>query len=180
MSIRLIGANPGLILFEGEGDTPKAYASVWRVDWSERGAGNAIVAWYDRRLRVVGSDPRLGEWLAGSFNRHFPEVRDLDWPEPEITTAPVDYAADLGHGIRAEGADIVVEITDPADRRLIHADEFRLGSDVNSLSTVITPCRHGSLTIAGKAMPGSPRVSDGPPVSSTAFMADAEVWSWPT
>lgn len=180
MTIRLIGSNPGLTLFVGDGETPSAYASVWRVDWSEQGSGNAIVVWYDGRLRVVCPDQELGEWLAANFNRHFPEVRDLEWPEPEVTRSPVDYSSDLSRGITAEGADVVVSILDPIDRRLIRLDEFRLGPDINSVVTVIAPCRHGSITIGGSSVPGKPRVSEGLPASSSAFLADAEVWSWPT
>lgn len=180
MSIRLIGANPGLSLFVADGETPSAYASVWRVDWSERGSGNAIVVWHDGHLRVVGPNRELGEWLAGSFNRHFPEVRDLEWAEPEVTAAPVDFSSDLAKGIRAEGADIVVSIEDPIDRRLIRLDEFYLGTDTNLLSTVIAPCLRGSITVGGSSLPGDPRVSRDPPASSSAFLADAEVWSWPT
>ncbi len=45
MTVILCGANPGVRLFEG--DTVTAFASVWTVDWSVRGAGTALVLWHD-------------------------------------------------------------------------------------------------------------------------------------
>lgn len=177
MAIRLIGANPGLTLFEGRGETPSAYASVWRVDWSERGAGNAIVVWYDGRVRVVTSEPDLGSWLADTFNRHFPEVRALDWPVPEIVTDSVEFRSDLSTGIEAGGGGVSVRISDPVGRRLIQVAEFPLGPEVAALSTVISPCRDGTIEVDGRALPGRPRFTDGTPPASSAFLADAEVWS---
>jgi hypothetical protein len=178
--VRLVGANPGLLLYAADGPDPRVgFASVWRVDWSVRGAGTALVLWHAGRTRVVTASPELGGWLAAEFTRHFPEVRGLPWPEPEITVAPVRLASDLARGVRAEAADVVVEIADPMDRRLVTVAAFDLGGTPNALSTVLMPCRRGTLQIAGRPVPGAPRVTTGPPASSTAFLADAEVWSDP-
>ena len=184
MTVRLIGANPGLRLFadDGEGEL-LGYASVWRVDWSPYGTGPAVVTWYDQRPHVISPSAELGRWLADEFTRHFPEVRGLPWPEPEVTVAPVTLELDLAHGVRAQAADLEVEITDPLDRRLIRVDDFDLGGTPHLLSTVLLPCRHGAMRIGGVAVPGAPRLrnldgGDGP-VASSAFLADAEVWCHP-
>jgi hypothetical protein len=171
-----MGANPGLRLFREADAAPVAYASVWRVDWSQRGAGTAIVVWHEGRTRVITATPALGRWLADEFNRHFPEVRGLPWPEPELTETDVRVELDLATGMVATGSDVEVRIADPMDRQLIVVDDFALGPAVNRLSTVYIPCRTGSLSIAGTAVEGSPRVRPGPDPSSTAFLADAEVW----
>jgi hypothetical protein len=143
------------------------------------GSGNAIVVWYEEQVHVVCTSPELGYWLAQEFNRHFPEVKGVSWPEPTISTAAVKLEFDLNHGVRAEGADIEVEIFDPMDRRLVRIDDFDLGGTPNVLSTVIMPCRRGTLRMAGTPVAGAPRITETPRASSTAFLADAEVWCLP-
>lgn len=181
MTIRLVGGNPGLSLYatDDDEDRPAWYASIWRVDWSTHGPGSALVLWHAGQPRVVTATPELGGWLAAEFNRKFPENRSLPWPTPEITVAPVTLEWDLAHGVRAEAADVVVEILDPMDRYLVATDEFDLDGTPAGLSTVIFPCRTGRLSIAGEPVPGAPRVVTGPRLSSSAFLADAEVWSDP-
>ncbi len=179
MSVRLIGANPGLRLHAGADGQPVAFVSAWRVDWSTRGQGNALVLWHDGRTRVVCPSRQLGTWLADAFTRHFPEVRGLPWPEPEITQEPVTFDINLAHGMRATGAGIDLQIADPMDHRMVTVDGFDLGGTRNRLSTVYIPCRSGTLHIGGAPVAGEPRVDTTPPVSSTAFLADAEVWCHP-
>ena len=180
MTVRLVGANPGLLLHaDGGGGPPVAFVSAWRVDWSTHGRGSALVLWHAGRTQVVSPDPVLGEWLAAGFTRHFPEVRGLPWPPPEGTTAPVRMEIDLGAGMRAAGGGIEVEITDPMDRRLVRVDDFDLGGTPNVLSTVYIPCRSGTLRVGGEQVAGVPQVTTSPRASSTAFLADAEVWCHP-
>jgi hypothetical protein len=154
---------------------PVAFASVWRVDWSVHGAGTALVLCHEGRVRLVTAVPALGSWLADSFNRHFPEATGLLWSEPECTDAPVIIEADMATGLHATAADITVEIAGPMDRRAVTVAEFP-GNGLQ-LSNVYTPCRTGRLTIAGRRVAGEPRVTTTPRATSTAFLADAEVWS---
>jgi hypothetical protein len=173
VSILLFGANPGLTLYDG--DRVVAFASVWRVDWSVRGAGRALVCWHDGRPRVVSAAPDLGRWLAERFVRHFPEVDGLPWPPPEVLEAPVSIELDHDRGLRAAAADVSLDITLPMDRRAIEVAQFP-GNGLR-LSNVYVPCRAGTLRVGGVAVPGAPRVTERPRASSTAFLADAEVWS---
>ncbi|HEX4818389.1 MAG TPA: hypothetical protein VFV66_37105 [Nonomuraea sp.] len=169
MTVRLMGANPGLTLFAGGERT--AFASVWRVDWSERGRGNVIVLWHEGATRVIAQDATLGTWLAGEFTRHFPEVRGLEWPEPEVTEAPVIVELDLDKGLRALAADVIVEIPGPPRaRRHVRIENFDLGGVPHRLTNVYLPCDGGAMTVGGGTVPAE---------SSTAFLADAEVWSRP-
>ncbi|MGP3931132.1 hypothetical protein [Nonomuraea sp. KM88] len=167
MPVRLIGANPGLTLFvAGE---RVAFASVWRVDWSERGKGHALVMWRGGTTRIVAEERELGEWLAAGFTRHFPEVRGLPWPEPAFTRAPVHLELDLDKGLRATADDVTVEIPGPPrERRAVRVPEFDLGGVPHLLTNVFMPCESGSMTIGGTAVAAD---------SATAFLADAEVWS---
>lgn len=176
MSVLLVGANPGLTLYAGSSGSAAAervaFVSVWRVDWSPLGAGRALVLWHEGRTRVVTEAPKLGRWLAEAYTRHFPEVEGLPWPEPELTEAPVALEIDLAAGMRAVAADVTVAVADPLDRRVGSVEKFP-GNGLR-LSNVYIPCRTGRLTIDGRAVEGAPRVSD---VASSAFLADAEVWS---
>lgn len=173
MAVLLVGSNPGLALHDG--GALVAFASVWRVDWSVRGPGTALVLSHAGRVRVVTGAPGLGQWLAETFNRHFPEVADLPWSDPEITEAPVGLDLDPATGLHASAADVTVEISGPLDRRTVTVAAFP-GNGFR-LSNVYTPCATGRLTVAGRRVAGTPRVTTGPRPSSTAFLADAEVWS---
>lgn len=164
MDIRFVGANPGLTITDG--DERKAFASVWRADWSEAGSGTAIVLWHAQQTRVVATDTDLGLWLASEFTRHFPEVQGLPWPAPEVTRAQVHLELDLAKGMKASGGGIEVEIGEPTDRRLFTTDDFDLGGVKHCLSTVVMPCSAGSLSVAGTQIKGQVK----------AFLADAEVW----
>jgi hypothetical protein len=176
MATRLVGANPGLTLF-GDAEKRLAFASVWRVDWSIRGAGRALVLWLDGHTRVVTDQPDLGLWLATDFVPHFPDVHGLPWPRPEVVKAPVTCEIDLTSGCRAEAADVHVEIAEPMDHRVVTSDDFALGELVSRFSSLYVPCRTGRLTVDGKQVAGVPRVSTSPRAASSAFVAEAEVWS---
>ncbi len=165
--IRFIGANPGLTLLDGEERV--AFASVWRADWSERGAGLAVVVWHGGATRVVATDAGLGLWLAQDFTRHFPEVSGLPWPTPAVEVDDVRLELDLATGMHASARDLTVQIGPPTDRRLFATDAFDLGGVKHGLSTVFMPCETGSLHIAGTPITGTAK----------AFLADAEVWTAP-
>ena len=174
MTLRLMGANPCVTLYDG--DRATAYASVWRVDWSQRGSGHALVLGTPERIRIIGPDADLGAWLGAEFNRHITSVSGgIVWSEPEFTIAPVRFDLDLATGFRASADDVTVEITGPIERYLTRNDEYDLGGTPNILSTVWIPCRQGSIAVGGVRLAGSIRVDPAQPMSS-AFIAEAEVW----
>jgi hypothetical protein len=176
IDVHLIGANPGVALFESEDDAlPVAYASAWRVDWSIAGAGDVLITWFEGVPQAVSEVPKLAEWLAGKFNRHFPEVSGLVWPDPKIVVAPVRYECDLTSGAHIEAAGVTVDITQPLTSRFVNVGSFPLGAESLGLSTLISPCRQGSIAVGGAKLPGSPRIQQDA-VASSAFLANAEVW----
>lgn len=169
-----MGANPCVTLYDG--DQATAYASVWRVDWSLRGTGHALVLGTPEQVRIIGPDAALGAWLGNEFNRHFKDVNaTIGWFEPELTVAPVEFRLDLAEGLRASADDVSVEITGPTERYLTRNDEYDLGGTPNILSTVWIPCRQGSISVDGARLAGEARVDAAQPMSS-AFLAEAEVW----
>lgn len=172
----LAGANPGVRLFGADGKV-SAFASVWSVDWSIRGAGNAVVLWYGDRVRVVSDDVDLATWLESYFVRSFFEVQGLPWPEPLIERDLVEVRLDLSEGLIAKAADIQIEMSGVLDRRVFSTDQFQLGEVEHSLSLLIAPMRSATITVAGRTLPGLVQV-DGDPAkpSSSAFMTTAEVW----
>ncbi|GAB1508691.1 hypothetical protein [Actinophytocola sp. KF-1] len=175
-TVILSGANPGVRLTDGEVVT--AFASVWTVDWSLRGAGTALVLWHDDQVRAVGAEPGLAEWLAQYFVRHFPEVDGLPWPAPLVETAPVAIDLDLATGLTARGAGIEVTMSDVLGRRTFATDDFDLDGVPHSLQLLLAPVAEAAVTVDGQRVPGQVRVggTEHRP-SSSAFLATAEVWS---
>jgi hypothetical protein len=174
MTLRLMGANPCVTLYDG--DRATAYASVWRVDWSQRGRGHALVLGTPERIRIIGPDAALSAWLGAEFSRHITSVSaGIVWSEPELAVAPVVFDLDLAVGFRASADDVSVEIHGPIERYLTRNDEYNLGGTPNILSTVWIPCLEASITVGDTRLPGSIKVDPARPMSS-AFIADAEVW----
>ncbi|MDQ3788600.1 MAG: hypothetical protein M3422_15330 [Actinomycetota bacterium] len=175
-TVILSGANPGVRLTDG--DVVTAFASVWTVEWSIRGTGTALVLWHDDRVRAVGSDPGLAEWLAQYFVRYFPEVDGLPWPAPEVETAPVTVDLDLATGLTACGAGIEVTMSEVLGRRTFSTDSFALDGVPHSLQLLLAPVAEASVTVDGRRVPGQVTVggTEHRP-SSSAFLATAEVWS---
>jgi|SRR5215207_8973985 len=175
MTMVLTGANPGVLLKDGQAVT--AFASVWQVDWSERGSGRAVVLWHDGRVRLLGPDPRLAEWLADTFVRHFGEVDGLPWQPAAAERTDVELSLDLGRGLTAKAGDVTVELDDVLDRRVFAMDRLDLGGTTYALSNVYAPCRTARITVAGSVVPGQPEVDDaGPEPASSAFLAVNESW----
>ncbi|GIG61447.1 hypothetical protein Lfu02_58190 [Longispora fulva] len=166
MSVRLICANPCLLLtVDGE---RVAFASAWRVDWSEHGSGNALVLWHEGRPRVIAARPELGRWLAENFVRHFTETKGLPWEGLEVTVAPVSFDLDLASGLRAAGGDVELTISGPKEVTLDGAEAYQLGDVANALTLVFVPCGDGTLSVGGVQVEGAP---------TSPFLTDAEVWS---
>ncbi len=171
----LVGANPGVSLFTA--DELTVFASVWVVRWSEHGAGSAIVLWHDGSVTVLATDVDLGYWVSQYFTRNFPEVAGMPWPEPKVRCTEVDVVIDLASGLDARADDVRVRMDGVLDRRTFSTDEFDLAGTPHSLSLVIAPMAAASVTIGGRALPGAVRVGGTPQrPSSSAFIADAEVW----
>lgn len=176
MSVILCGANPGVRLFDG--DTVTAFVSVWSVDWSERGAGNALVLWHDGQVRVLGADTGLAEWLASYFVRYFPEVAGLPWPAPVVEQADVSIALNLTSGLAASAGDVEVAMSGVLGLRTFTTDDFALDGVPHSLQLLLAPVSDATITVAGQRLPGAVTVAgteERP--SSSAFLATAEVWS---
>jgi hypothetical protein len=160
-----------------DGDVVTAYASVWVVDWSERGSGSAIVLWHADAVRVLTDDPDLGGWLERDFTRHFPEADGLTWPEPTPEKATVDVQLDLAHGLTARAGDVEVTMSNILDRRAFQTDEFPLAGVPHGLRLVSAPTAEATIHVGGRRLPGKV-TTGGPPErpTSSAFLATAEVW----
>ena len=175
MTVVLVGANPGLLLRHD--GAAVAFASVWLVDWSTAGRGSALVLCHERRTRVYGSDERLCRWLVDEFTQHFPESVGTGGELEYLDTA-VKIDIDLGRGMRAVAASVVVEMSQPMDWRRFRAERVELAGNAYELSNVFVPCSSGSMTVDGEQLLGEPTVSkEGGRPTSSAFLAVAEVWS---
>lgn len=172
----LVGANPGLQLFDRSGACT-AYISTWQVEWSSHGAGNALVLWRPDGVRAVGEDPDLALWLADHFVRHFPELDGLPWSAPRFHRSAVQVRLDLMSGLRAWGGGVDVRMTEVLDRRAFATDRFPLAGVEHSLSLVFGPCGQARARVDGRVQPGEISRGGTPDrPSSSAFLAAAEVW----
>ena len=175
--LALVGANPAALLWDG--GEPTAFVSVWQVDWSTEGAGGAIVLLRPGELRVLCDPPVLGRWLFETFVTHVKELNNFpDRPaRPSVEGASVKIDLDLTAGLHATAGDVNVRITGILDRRRTLENGLRLGNVPWSLSQVYMPCRSARIEAGGAVVPGVPRLKEGPPVASSAFLAVAETWA---
>jgi|SRR5581483_4798888 len=175
--LAFIGANPAALLWDG--DQPGAFVSVWQVDWSPEGPGGAVVFARDGELRVLCDPPVVGRWLFDTFVTHFGELNQFEKlpPRPTVEQAPVKIEIDLVSGLTASAGDVSVRISGILDRRRQLENGLRLGGVPWSLSHVHCPCRSARVEVARAVVPGSPRVENRNPVSSSAWLAVAETWA---
>ena len=176
MTVVLTGTwNPGVLL-RASGEVT-AFASVWQVDWSEHGRGPAVVLWHAGRVRLLGPDPELAAWLAGTFVRHFGEVGGLPWEPRPAETVAVELDLDLGRGLVAKAGDVVVEIYDVLDRRpFSRRTAWTSAASGTRCPTSTRPAGPPGSRSAGTPVPGVPDVDEAGP-SPTAFLAVAESWT---
>lgn len=159
--VMLAGANPAALFRDG--DRAVAFASLWLVDWSERGAGRVLFVVEPDATRAYGQEPELAGWLADTFVQRFGESAQVGWHDPEWVPAPVAVDLDATAGLTATAADTTLTLAG-VGRPEVFAGEA-LGY---RLSNVTLPCTAGRLERSGAALPGT---------ASPAFLALAEVWS---
>ncbi|WP_436499896.1 hypothetical protein [Actinokineospora sp. HUAS TT18] len=176
--VLLAGANPCVTL--SDDGTPIAFASVWVVDWSIHGSGNAIVLWHNGSVRVLATDATLGRWLERYFVRHFPETDGLAWPEPEVEVTEVAVDIDMAAGVIARAADVEIDMTGVLHRRMFTTDDFKLDGVPHGLTLLLAPLRAAEIRVGGSPLPGAVTQGGEPDrPSSSAFATIAEVWTLP-
>ena len=175
----LVGANPGIQHYDAAGACT-AYASVWRVDWSTHGSGAVPHPlhgrWCDDSRRTEPS------WPSGcGRTTRSTSVRSANCPDPcpllMHRRQPVKIDLDLATGLVARAGDIVVRMNGVLDRRWVDVAEFELGHRVESLNFVVGPCADGSISQAGRRLPGAVVNYNNPDKPWTsAYLSQAEVW----
>ena len=174
--VEIIGANPIVRLYDG--DEVTVAVSVWNVEWSVKGSGDAVVVWHDGAVRILGTDRKLAVWLAEDFTRHFPEFAELPWKDPVVQPWPVLARINLASGMSVAAGDVIVKTAQPLHRRQFQTDEFDLDGKKYGLTMVIAPQGEAEVVIGGRRVPGEPRLSGTPEKpSSSAFLTAAEVWT---
>jgi hypothetical protein len=174
--LAFVGANPVASLWEG--DQATAFVSVWQVDWSSEGPGGALVLCRPGELRVLCDPPVLGRWLFDTFVTHSRELNNFELPaRPTVEKAAVRVDLDLTAGLHASAGDVSVRITGILDRRRKLENGLRLDGVPWSLSQVSMPCRSARIETAGTVVPGLPRLTEGPPLNSSASLAVAATWT---
>jgi hypothetical protein len=174
--LAFVGANPAALLWDG--DQATAYVSVWQADWSSEGPGGAVVLARPGELKVLCDTPLLGRWLFDTFVTHFSELNHFELPaRPTVERTQVKIDLDLTAGLHATAGDLNVRITGILDRRRMLESGLRLGNVPWSLCNVYMPCRTARIEAGGAVVPGLPRLKEGSPAGSSAFLAVAETWA---
>jgi hypothetical protein len=174
--LAFVGANPAALLWDG--DQATAFVSVWQVEWSVEGPGGAVVFCRPGELRLLCDTPLLGRWLFDNFVTHFQELNQFDLPaRPTVEQASVKIDLDLTAGLHATAGDLNIRITGILDRRRMLDSGLRLGNVPWSLCNVYMPCRTARIEAGGAVVPGVPRIKEGSPVGSSAFLLAAETWA---
>ncbi|MFL6074846.1 MAG: hypothetical protein ACJ73S_15730 [Mycobacteriales bacterium] len=159
----LAGANPAVLLRDG--DQAAAFASLWLVDWSERGAGRVLFVVEPDATRMYGERRELADWLADTFVRRFGESARVGWHEPEWVPARPEVLLDTSAGLTATAADVTLTLAGVGPPARFAGDALGY-----HLSNVTFPCTAARLTRSGSTVTGTP---------DPAFLALAEVWSRP-
>jgi hypothetical protein len=174
--LAFVGANPAALLWDGDHAT--AFVSVWQADWSSEGPGGTVVFARPGELRVLCDTPLLGRWLFDTFVTHFSELNNFELPaRPSVEQTQVKIDLDLTAGLHATAGDLNIRITGVMDRRRMLDSGLRLGNVPWSLCNVYMPCRTARIEAGGTVVPGLPRIKEGSPVGSSAFLAVAETWA---
>lgn len=180
--VAFIGANPCVTLLDD--GTRTGFVSLWEAEWSVHGAGRAALVWRagDAAVRLLTPDPRLGQWLAGTFSRHFPELDGLpDIAEPvdcEIAGWRVEVDTVRAELRGRDGSTVAASIGGALQTRPAHVPRWRLGDVPWTLTNLLTFCADAALEIDGSPVPGAASVTTaGGRVQSSAFIATHETWS---
>jgi hypothetical protein len=84
----------------------------------------------------------------------------------------------IAGGLTATAGPVTLQLGGVLDRRVFSTDRLPLGDATYRMSNVYAPCGSARLTVDGAAVAGDIVVDrDAEPVSSTAFLAVAEVWT---
>lgn len=188
------GENPAVSLFAPGTQKLLAVASFWQITYSAHGPGNALVLWLAQNAMpgsqfspsgIFSDNIPLARLLVNSLTRYFSEFRHAD-----VTALPyIDALCHQTHNnagnytvnCQAETLRVVVEWAEPLDQKLVLYPNFPAGNQSFDLSTVICPCRCGSISMSGVPVPGEAQINTEPDgnISSTAFLAFAETWLGP-
>ncbi|MBI9052095.1 MAG: hypothetical protein JEZ00_21955 [Anaerolineaceae bacterium] len=184
------GENPGMTLLVPDSGEITAAASYWVCTDSPAGIGHALVLWLAAETAELGhgcifTDNReLARVLVQNLTQHFPEFETIP-----VGTLPY-VEADCGHKydgeryeVLCQAANLRVELAwiNVLDRKQVIWPGFPAGQVSFDLTTVICPCRRGTIQINDRVIGGQVKVTqaeDGE-YSSTAFLAFAETWIGP-
>ncbi len=188
--IFMCGENPGMTLYIPGTEQAAAIASYWHCTDSPHGVGHALILWLaEGRVPVskgfvLTDNPDLSQLLVTRLTRYLPEFEDAPIEKLDYRRAHCEHTfAGSCYQVICEAPDrqVKIEWRNPLDRKQILWPRFPAGDAVYDLTTVICPCRAGSIWINNKELDGEVKViqkTDGT-FSSTAFLAFAETWVGP-
>jgi hypothetical protein len=187
------GENPGMTLCIPGTEQPAAIASYWTCTDSPWGVGHALILWLDTGTSpltdlgqgcILTDNQELAQILVRDLTRHFPEFREIPVETLAYTDATCEHTYDRTcYRVMCQTAEIKVEVewSEILDRKQVIWEQFPAGEMAYDLTTVICPCRTGSIRINGNLVTGEVQTAQtaGGSPGSTAFLAFAETWIGP-
>lgn len=182
------GENPGILL-KDEAGAWSAMALFFRIAWSPKGPGSALLLYSDPQQAGGGNcfltdNEELGRWLIDEFVTHFkafagvPAFRDLPI-RPLRSAEPDGDPLSNRYVERVLGDDIAVELVweDLAPPRALELPVSETATGRHEMFSVLVAAETASILVDGRPLPGKPgrRVQAGLE-SSTAFLYFCETW----
>jgi hypothetical protein len=187
------GENPIMSLFEPETGRLLVVVSFWNVTLGPAGAGMVLIVWtseaYDatenpRMAGVYSDNEALARILVERLTQFFPEFRQseltkLDY-RPGVCGRTSDGESRYSVTCQSDRDRLAVTWQGFLDQKQVLYPDFPIGDLRYDLTTVICPCRQGSLAFNGVILRAVPKVEGtGPGGTSSAFVAYSETWVGP-
>jgi hypothetical protein len=184
------GENPGMTLYVPGTEQVVAVASYWDCTDSPWGVGHALILWFATPAAGLGhgkiftDNLALAQVLVKNLTQHFPEFREVPVETLAYGEAHCEHTYDGAcYRVVCQTPEARVELAwaELLDRKQIIWPRFPAGDAVYDLTTVICPCRVGTIQINGQATGGEVKIVQTAEgfLSSTAFLAFAETWIGP-
>lgn len=178
--LRLIGANPYMMIHQDPGQPPSTHVSIWRVEVSPAGPGHTLF-WYSELTngepRVYSDNISLARWLQEEIVHERMSYKDMSLPviQAEFTWSG---AVPLPVMAQVEAGDDLMQFTWYDFLPGFSGTQTPEEGDTHGHVACYVPAQHTRVTLNGLEAKGGPirRERDGYE-HTTCFLALNESWT---